>query len=84
LLQFLISRRPFPDPDRELLAFTSRQDGKDNIWIIPANGGRARKLTNNNDPKLYFSNLAWAPDGRAIYFGKQSRYSQLSMIPNFK
>lgn len=70
--------------DRRTIAFTSRQNGQDNIWLIPASGGEAKKLTANNDPKLYFSSLSWSPDSRAIYFGKQSRYSLLSMITNFK
>lgn len=70
--------------DRKTIAFTSRQDGKDNIWLIPSGGGEAKKLTANNDARLYFSSLSWSPDGRAIYFGKQSRHSLLSMIPNFK
>jgi Tol biopolymer transport system component len=76
--------------DRRTIAFTSRQDekdrkdGKDNIWLIPSGGGEAKKLTANNDAKLYFSSLSWSPDGRAIYFGKQSRHSLLSMITNFK
>ncbi|MBS1786666.1 MAG: serine/threonine-protein kinase [Acidobacteria bacterium] len=70
--------------DRKTIAFTSRQDGKDNIWLIPSSGGGAKKLTANNDARLYFSSLSWSPDGRAIYFGKQSRHSLLSMIPNFK
>jgi serine/threonine protein kinase len=70
--------------DRRMIAFTSRQEGKDNIWAIPTSGGQAKELTANPDPRLYFSSLAWSPDGRAIYFGKQSRHSQLSMITNFK
>ena len=70
--------------DRRQVAFTSHQDGKDNVWVIPASGGGAKRLTANNDPRLFFSSLAWSPDGRAIYFGKQVRYSQLSMITNFR
>jgi serine/threonine protein kinase/Tol biopolymer transport system component len=70
--------------DRQMIAFVSQQDGKDNIWVIPATGGSARMLTQNRDSRLYFSSLAWSPDGKAIFFGKQSRYSLLSMITNFK
>jgi Tol biopolymer transport system component len=70
--------------DGKLLAFTAHQDGKDNLWVVPVGGGAARRLTANNDPRLYFSSLAWSPDGRAIYFGKQSRHSLLSMIVNYK
>jgi serine/threonine protein kinase len=70
--------------DGKMIAFVSSQDGNDNVWMMPANGGPARKLTNNNNPRLYFSSLAWSPDNRAVYFGKQSRYSLLSLITNFK
>jgi TolB protein len=70
--------------DRRMIAFASVQDGKDNVWLIPANGGEAKRLTVNNDSRLYFSSLAWSPDGKAIFFGKQSQYSLLSMLTNFK
>ena len=70
--------------DRRMIAFVSIQDGKDNIWLIPASGGQLKKITANNDPGLYFSSLAWSPDGKALFFGKQSRRSLLSMITNFK
>jgi Tol biopolymer transport system component len=71
-------------PDRKTIAYASHQDGKDNIWLIPITGGAAKKVTANNDSRLYFSSLAWSPDGKAIYFGKQSRYSLLLMLTNFK
>jgi Tol biopolymer transport system component len=70
--------------DGKMIAFASRQDGKDNVWVIPVNGGETKRLTANNDLNLYFSSLSWSPDGRTIYFGKQSRHSLLSMITNFK
>lgn len=70
--------------DRRTIAFVSNQDGKDNIWIIPSRGGAAKILTANKDARMYFSSLAWTPDGKNIFFGKQSRYSVLTMITNFK
>ncbi len=70
--------------DRRMIAFASIKDGKDNIWLIPASGGEAKRLTANNDSRLYPSSLAWSPDGKALFFGKQSRYSLLSMLTNFK
>jgi len=71
--------------DKKMLAYASNKDGKDNIWVARlAADGAARKITSNNDPRLYFSTLAWSPDSRAIYFGKQTRYSLLSMVTNFK
>jgi len=71
--------------DKKMLAYVSNRDGKDNIWLMrPTAGGEARKITSNNDNRLYFSTLVWSPDSRAIYFGKQTRYSLLSMVTNFK
>jgi len=40
------------------------QDGKDNVWVIPANGGEARKLTSNNDPRLFFRAWRGHPMGK--------------------
>ncbi len=70
--------------DRRTLAFAARQAGLDNLWVMPAHGGTSTKLTANSDPHLYFSTLAWAPNGQALYFGKQSRYSLLSMLTGFE
>ena len=71
-------------PDRRTITYVSHQDAKDNIWVVSAGGGVATRLTANNDPQVYFSSLAWSPDSGAIYYGKQSRYSLLSMVTNFK
>jgi serine/threonine protein kinase len=70
--------------DRKQVAFVARHDGKDNIWVIPAAGGKAKKITENNDSRLYFSSLSWASDGGSLYYDKQSRYNSLSMLTNFK
>jgi Tol biopolymer transport system component len=71
-------------PDGKNIAFAARREGIDNLWLIPAAGGAEKRLTNNNDSRLYFSSLAWSPDNDSIFFGKQSRYSLLSMLTNFK
>jgi serine/threonine protein kinase len=71
-------------PDKKNIAFAAHREGKDNLWLMPAAGGEAKKLTTNNDSRLYFSSLAWSPTGDSIFFGKQSRYSLLSMLTNFK
>jgi len=70
--------------DKKLLAYVSNKDGKDNVWVARPNGSEARRITFNNDVRLYFSTLSWSPDNRTIYFGKQTRYSLLSMVTNFK
>jgi len=71
-------------PDGRNIAFVSHQDGRDNVWLIPAAGGAARKITANSDPRFYFSSLTWSPDGKAIYYGRQSGYSLISEITEFK
>lgn len=70
--------------DRKVIAYAAHLDDKDNVWIMPSNGGEAKKITGNSDSRRYFSSISWSPDGRHIYFGKQSRFSLLSMITNFK
>jgi Tol biopolymer transport system component len=71
-------------PDRRSIAFVSRQDGQDNIWVVPVSGGEARKITKNNDPRVYFSSLVWSPDGRAFYCSRQASWSLISMMDNFR
>ncbi len=71
-------------PDKKTIAFASHRDERDNVWVMTSAGGEARKITANNDSRLYFSSLAWSPDSSSIYFGKQLRYSLLSMLTNFQ
>jgi Tol biopolymer transport system component len=71
-------------PNARFIAFVSHLDGKDNVWIIPSIGGEASKLTTNTDPRIYISSLAWSPDSKAIYYGKQAKTSIVSQIDNFR
>jgi len=74
----------FLSSDRQKIAYAARNGDLDDVWLIPAAGGKPEKLTKNNDSGLYFSSLAWAPDGKTIFFGKQTRFSLLSMATNEK
>lgn len=69
--------------DGTLVAFTSREDGRDNVWVTPITGGQARKLTANSGTRLFVSSLVWSPDSKVIYFGKQWKKHLISMIDNF-
>lgn len=71
-------------PDGRHIALVSRAEGRDNVFVIPVAGGQARKVTSNTDPRLYFSSLIWSPDGKNIYYGRQTRRSLVSMLDNFK
>jgi serine/threonine protein kinase len=72
----------FLSQDANQIAYAARSKDLDNIWIIPLSGGAARKGTNNNDPGQFISRLAWVPDGTAIIYGKQTRFSLLSIMTN--
>jgi hypothetical protein len=61
-----------------MIAYVARQNEKDNVWVLPLNGGVPQKLTGNSDPRLSLSSLAWSPDSRAIYFGKQTKQDELT------
>lgn len=70
----------FLSKDRKQIAYAAREENMDNIWILPAVGGTPRRLTSNKDSGQYYSKLAWFNDGSAIVFGKQTRFSVLSMM----
>lgn len=69
-------------PDKKQIVFTSRTSGKDDVWLTALEGGKPRRLTNNNDPRLYYSSMVWTPDGKSLFFGKQTRFTLLSMLIN--
>ncbi len=69
--------------DGRTIAFVSDKDKADNIWLTDIYGSPARKLTSNNEPKLFLPNLNWSTDGKTIYFGKQSSVGLITMIENF-
>ncbi|MDQ3748089.1 MAG: serine/threonine-protein kinase [Acidobacteriota bacterium] len=71
-------------PDRKTLAFVTRQAGYGTIQTISSTGGTAKTLISSNDTRVYFSNLTFAPDGNALYYGKQANWQIISMIDNFK
>ncbi|HEY7179864.1 MAG TPA: protein kinase [Blastocatellia bacterium] len=77
-------------PNGHGVAFVKSSDGRNDIWlatihVAPGAGARmgaSRKLTNNGDPSFFFSSLAWSPDGKTIYYDKQTRWNLLTMIEN--
>ncbi|MBL8190468.1 MAG: PD40 domain-containing protein [Acidobacteria bacterium] len=71
-------------PSGRFIAFTADQNERDSLWIIPVNGGAARKLVDGRETRVYFSSLAWSPDERNIYYGKQVNWQLISMIDRFQ
>lgn len=70
--------------DGKKVAFTSRQEGRDNILTALTNGGEAKKITANANSNLYYGSLAWSPDGKTVFFDKQEEINTISMFENFK
>jgi dipeptidyl aminopeptidase/acylaminoacyl peptidase len=52
-------------PDGRWLAFDSRQEGSSHIYVIGADGGQPRRLTDGDAENVVPS---WSRDGRWIYF----------------
>lgn len=52
---------PSWSPDGRTLCYNDQND----LWLVPAAGGRASKLTSDDAPDC---NPAWSPDGRHVYF----------------
>ena len=56
---------PSWSPDGRRIGFLSTRSGSPQIWVIPANGGRARKAASF---KGISGRPVWSPDGRRIAF----------------
>jgi serine/threonine protein kinase/Tol biopolymer transport system component len=69
-------------PTTGQIAFTARRDGYDNINLFSENIGKIQQLTANLDATLFYSGLKWSPDGRTLFYSKQTSGLQISMISN--
>ena len=52
-------------PDGKQVAFVSNISGRQNIWVVPAEGGWPRQLTVSNQRQ---TGIAWSPNGRWIAY----------------
>ena len=56
--------QPVYSPDGKYIAFTSDEDGGDNIWIMEADGSNARAVTEETFRLL--NSPAWSPDSQYL------------------
>ena len=68
-----IESDPVYSPDGNWIAFTGRQDGNSNLYIIPSEGGNIKQLTYNDANDQVES---WSWDSKYIYF-RSNRYNQM-------
>src|SRR5215475_5185673 len=61
--------RPTWSPDGKRIAFISNMSGRNNIWLVPAEGGFPTQLTVSDQRQ---TGIAWSPDGKWIAY--QSDY----------
>jgi Tol biopolymer transport system component len=62
-------RDPSLSPDGSLVAFVHGEAGPaGDIWIIPAAGGEARRLTDHSSTTFAASSPSWTADGRHIVY----------------
>jgi Tol biopolymer transport system component len=59
---------PAWSPDGSRIAFVSRRDGRFHVYLMNADGGGVRRLTNAAKDD---HNPAWSPDGTRIAFGRE-------------
>jgi dipeptidyl aminopeptidase/acylaminoacyl peptidase len=61
--------RPTWSPDGKSIAFVSNMSGRNNIWIVPSEGGFPTQLTVSDQRQ---TGITWSPDGKWIAY--QSDY----------
>jgi len=64
-------RRPKWSPDMKFIAFVSNREEKTAIWLIPADGGEAFPITEEDGGFSFFN---WSPDSKYIVYSFKKKY----------
>lgn len=63
--------QPAYSPDGAAVAFISDRNGRENLWLIDADGGNPRMLSAGGD-RTEFASPAWSPDGSHVVVSRTS------------
>lgn len=69
--------------DGRRIAFVSGEGRRNNIQLVMTSSGSVTQITRNTDPLEYYSGLVWSPDGRKLFYSKQTSWMLLYQIENF-
>ncbi len=71
-------------PDQQHVAFCQRVQEHDELWQLALVTGQAKLIHTNEDPFVFFAEMAWAPDARTLYLSKQTNAVAFGAIDNFR
>ncbi len=63
--------QPVVSPDGKHIAFVSDRSGAENLWVMDANGGAPRQVS--DDHWGMFASPVWRPDGKSIFVSRTNR-----------
>jgi TolB protein len=78
---------PAPSPDGTLVAFQSNRGGRNQIWLMSAEGGEPRALTAEPDSNPMHAGVrvmtpTWMPDGKSVlYVSTRTGHYNIYRIP---
>src|SRR4051812_3234760 len=59
-------------PDGRQLAFVGREEGAPEVYVMPATGGPARRLTYQGGPSVVCAVVGWTPGGEEVLYASSA------------
>jgi serine/threonine protein kinase len=79
----LQARLPRWSPDGKQIAFFGAASGQPNrVYVIPADGGEAQRITNGEAGQAGDADPSWSPDGKSLAFGATPVANAAAPDPN--